>query len=579
MPSDLRLSDPGLGDLDALVEAAMQEWRIPGLAVAVVRDGKTVLLKGYGQRDTETGSDLPVTTDTQFLICSLTKSFTAAGLGLLVDERRLDWNRPVREVLPEFRLSDPVATERLTVLDLLCHRSGLPRHDWIWSPGDISRAEMAAAMRHLEPSRDFREAFQYQNLGYLVAGMVAERISGHSWEEFTAERLLRPLGFSGFGFSIEALENAPDSARPHRMDGDERLRARLWPIRDTPAGGLNASIAGLANWLHFLLEEGSPGGKSILSREVVREMQVPRMHVMRSEFAELGDIHYGLGLGSHGYRGERVVAHSGGWIGWSSLLCLMPERRTGVAVLTNRDPNPVPEILAYAVFDQLCGRDPVDWLDRFRARRRQFLEHRDTDRQARVAARRPGTSPSHALEEYAGDYEHPAYGRMCITHENDGLAWRWRGLSGVLQHRHYDVFEVPENPAEFGLDLLAFTFQYDREGSIDRLSVPFEPMVADIVFRRAAAGEALDPAFRARCTGVYRNGPQRHEVRLDAEGQLTLSPAGQPTYRLVPYRDRVFTIAQLSGYRVEFRSATQGAAEAVIFHQPNGTFEAEREAD
>ena len=169
----------------------MDEWKIPGLAIAVVQNGEVALVKAYGLRDVEAG--LPVTTDTHFMICSITKSFTSTGLALLVDERRLDWKKPVRDYIPEFRLHDAVATDRITVRDLLCHHSGLPRHDWIHMPGDLSPAQMLAAMRYLEPSKDIRSTFQYQNLGYLVAGMVAERISGQSWTEFTRARLTDKL--------------------------------------------------------------------------------------------------------------------------------------------------------------------------------------------------------------------------------------------------------------------------------------------------------------------------------------------------------------------------------------------------
>src|SRR5215470_15797010 len=166
-------------ELDALVADAMSEWQIPGLAVAVVQNGAVALLKAYGLRDVE--AHLPVTIDTHFMICSITKSFTATGLALLVDERRLDWKKPVRDYIPEFRLYDAVATDRVTVRDLLCHHSGLPRHDWIWIPGDLSPAQMLAAMRYLEPSDDIRGSHQYLNLGYLVASMVTERVSGLSW--------------------------------------------------------------------------------------------------------------------------------------------------------------------------------------------------------------------------------------------------------------------------------------------------------------------------------------------------------------------------------------------------------------
>src|SRR5438105_920599 len=257
-------------ELETLIVQAMGEWKIPGLAIAVVQNGEVALLKAFGQRDVEAG--LPVTTDTQFMICSITKSFTSTGLALLVDERLLDWSRPVRDYIPEFRLHDPVATGRITVRDLLCHHWGLPRHDWIHMPGDLSRAQMLAALRHLEPSQDIRNAFQYQNLGYVAAGLVAERISGVSWEEFTRTRLTDKLRIR-VSFTAEALAEASDAAVPYAMDGGTRLRTQLWPIRTAPAGAINASITGIANWLRFHLGRGEFDGQRLLSPALIGEMQ------------------------------------------------------------------------------------------------------------------------------------------------------------------------------------------------------------------------------------------------------------------------------------------------------------------
>lgn len=469
-------------DLDSLVEASMQEWKVPGLALAVIQDGEVAVLKGYGVRDTDTG--LPVTIDTQFLLCSITKSFTAAGLGLLVDERKLDWDRPVREVIPEFRLQDPVATERLTVRDLLCHHSGLPRHDWVHQPGDLSGAQMLPLLRHLAPSRELRDAFQYSNLGYMVAGIVAERISGQSWEEFTAARLLKPLGIEDCSFTIEALSAAGNAARPHAMDGGECIRAPLWPIRTTAGGGINTSVAELAKWARFLVDEGKANGTQLLSAQALREMATPRVHISRSEHAEIGDSHYGFGLFCENYRGDRTLAHSGSWLGWGTLMTVMPARRAGVVVLTNRAPSAVTSLLTYAAFDRISGREPVDWFGRLLPRRRAFLEQQKLDKAKREEKRRIATLPSHSLDEYAGCYEHPAYGHIEITSSDAGLSWHWRGLSGALAHWHYDVFTTPDRPAEFHPDNLLLTFLYDREGRIDRVAAPLEPQVPDIVFRR-----------------------------------------------------------------------------------------------
>src|SRR5262249_14933479 len=197
--------------------------------------------------------------------------------------------------------------------DLLCHHSGLPRHDWIWIPGDLSPAQMLAAMRYLEPSDDIRSTHQYLNLGYLVAGMVAERISGQSWTEFTRARLTDKLHMN-VTFTAEDLAAAENAAMPYAMDGDTRLRAKIWPLRVTAAGAIKTSIASFANWLRLHLDKGEFAGQRLLSPTLIRELQIPRVHVAAPQFAEYGDVHYGLGFRSHSYRGERVVGHTGGHI-------------------------------------------------------------------------------------------------------------------------------------------------------------------------------------------------------------------------------------------------------------------------
>lgn len=470
-------------EFESLVESSMKEWKIPGLALAVIEDGEVSLLKGYGVRDLR-GNE-PVTADTQFLLCSITKSFTAAGLGLLVDEGRLAWSRPVREVIPEFRLHDAVATAQLTVRDLLSHLSGLPRHDWLHMPADLTSAQMLPLLRHLVPSRELREAFQYSNLGYMVAGIVIERLSGQGWQDFVTERLLKPLGFTHYGFGIDALVAAADAARPHTMVEGDPVPAQLWPVPTAAGGGLNASAADLAKWMRCLLDEGRVGDTPLLSARTVREMGMPRAWMSRSEHAEIGDSHYGLGLFCENYRGDRTLAHSGSWFGWATLMTVVPSRRAGVAVLTNRAPGAVTSILTFAALDRIAGREPVDWFQRLLAKRRADLVQQRVDEKARTDRRRTGTQPSHALEEYAGRYEHPAYGCIEIAHEGDHLAWHWRGAAGALTHWHYGMFVTPDRPTVFHPDNLALSFLYDRAGRIDRIAVPFEPMVEDIVFRRA----------------------------------------------------------------------------------------------
>jgi CubicO group peptidase (beta-lactamase class C family) len=560
-------------ELDALAVEAMAEWKVPAVTLAVVQDGET-LLRAWGQRDVEAA--LPATPDTKFLICSITKTFTATALALLVDEGRLDWTKPVRDYIAEFRLHDPVATERVTVRDLLCHHSGLPRHDWIWIPGDLSRGEMLTALRHLEPARDIRTEFQYNNLAYNVAGIVIERVSGLSYEEFVRTRLTDKLQMR-VGFSAEEHAAAEDAAVPYLLErDDERRRAKFFPIATTAAGAIVTSVAALANWMKFLLAEGEFAGQRLLSPQLIREMQSPRVFGGAPEFAEFGHSHYGLGFNHTTYRGERAVGHSGGWLGWHTLMRLVPERKLGIAVFTNNGGNVVTSILISRIHDHLAGKEPVPWLDRLRDMRRKTLAQQRSDEAAKPAARKPDTRPSHDLADFCGAYEHPAYGRVVITQDGDSLHWAWRGTKAKLAHRHYDSFQLPYIYGELNPDELVISFATDRDGNIASLSAQLEPLVANIVFTRAASGECVEPDFRAACVGNYVRGEATHIVAEDAEGQLTLKIPYQPLYRLRPYQGATFAIVQLDGYRVEFRTDPAGTIHELVYHQPNGTFIAKR---
>jgi CubicO group peptidase (beta-lactamase class C family) len=563
-----------LPGLDALAAEAMAEWKVPGAAIAIVQNGETVLLRAYGERDAEAG--LPTTAETQFTICSITKTFTATGLAMLVDEGGLDLKKPVRDYLPEFRLHDPIAADRITVQDLLSHHTGLPRHDWIHMPGDLSRTAMLAAMRYIEPSRDIRTAYQYSNLAYNVASIVAERVSGQSWEDFTRTRLTERLTMP-VTFSAEDLETATDAAVPYMVHRDQRSRTKYWPIRATAAGAINTSVAAIANWMRFLLAEGEFEGERLLAKTLVRAMQAPRVLAAGPEF-EFGHSHYGLGFGSTTYRGERIIGHSGGWIGWSTLMRLMPDKNLGVAVFCNGGGAPVPGILTNYVLDRICGKEPLPWLDRLRDLRRKALAQEEIDEQTRQTARRRNAPPSHDLSDYAGTYEHPAYGRIVIIRNGEDLHWTYRTLSGALSHRHFETFEVPRIPYELNPDRLAITFTTDRDGNVASLSAQLEPLVADIVFVRVPSGDCMDAAFRQACVGRYRHGSITHLVSLEADGQLTLKPDYQPLYHLRPYQAGIFGIVELEGFRTEFRRGSTGSVDELVFHQPNGMFVAQRES-
>ncbi|KJC56357.1 hypothetical protein UP10_35040 [Bradyrhizobium sp. LTSPM299] len=558
-------------ELDRLAADVMADWRVPGAALAVVQDDKVVLARAYGQRDVE--ADLPVTPATQFAICSITKSFTATAIALLHDEGRLDWAKPVRDFIPEFRLNDPVATERVTVLDLLCHRTGLPRHDWVHEPGDLAPADMLGLMRHLELSRDIRSAFQYNNLCYNVAGLLIERLSGQSYQAFIRARLTDQLGMN-VGFNIDDLEASSEPARPYKMYEDTRLPAFRLPITTTASGAMTTSVVDFANWMRLHLGQGAFDGERILPAALIGELHAPRVYNTLPGYAEFGPAHYGLGFQCNSYRGDRLVEHGGGWIGWNTQMTLLPDFGIGIAVFTNRSPNQVPWTLTLHVIDRLRGREPIEWRERFRKRRDEFLAHLQLDKDARAKARHNDTRPAHGLAAYAGDYAHPAYGVMSIKEQDGALHWSWRGLFATLVHRHFETFETPEVLDRYVPDSLPITFLTNRDGNIVSLSAPLEPAVADIVFVRLAAGDCTDAAFRARCVGSFKWGAITHRVALDREGALELKSDHQPVYRLAPEQGRRFRIVGLASL-VEF-CGDGTTVDEMIFHHPGGTFVARR---
>jgi dihydroorotase/N-acyl-D-amino-acid deacylase len=493
-PGQEKPSEP-LDGLDAFVTATMAEWKVPGLALAVVRDGKVVHLEGYGSRDLE--KSLPVTPRTLFPIASISKSFTVTGLGMLADEKALDWDRPVRDIVPEFRLRDPLASDRATTRDLVTHRTGLPRHDRVWYRSGRSRIEAVKALRHLEPSRDFRAAWQYNNLMYLAAGVVAERVSGRSWEDFTRERIFGPLGMTSSRFRVGDVVTTDDFARPYsRVHGEVKAVPFYHDDALAPAGGILSNAEEMARYLRFHIDRGRWEGRALLSEDASDQMQTAQMLIPNGEvqplystrFAEMGPSSYGLGFFLTSYRGHKLVWHSGSLDGFSLLLSFLPREKMGVLVLTNLSGNrPVPVCVTRNVLDRLLGLEPVDWVARSKELDRQAEKERDESRRKVETARKTGTRPSHAPYEYTGTFQHPAYGAMRIELDGSGLRLSWRGGSAALDHIHYDVFEtgVEEDAADDNpVPRVRVSFFANPEGNIDRLVIPLEPRVSALAFIR-----------------------------------------------------------------------------------------------
>jgi CubicO group peptidase (beta-lactamase class C family) len=572
-------SDPvsKLQGLDDLAAQAMQEWKVPGLALGVVKDGKLIYAKGYGFGDV--ADKLPVDTDTLFPIGSVSKSFTSLAFAMLNDEGKVDWDKPVRNYLPEFELNDPVASERATPRDLFSHRSGLPRHDIVWYSSDFSRADLVSRLRYLKPNKDFRSAYQYNNLTVMTMGYLEGKLSGLGWEGTIREKIFTPLGMTHSDLSVEDIEKTDNHALPYELKKEVVTQVPFHNIDAIgPAGSINSSIADMSHYLTFQLGDGKYQGKQLVSESNLRMMHSPQTSMpdlpAAFSFPELGHFSYGLTWVATAYRGHNLVWHNGGIDGFYALLSLLPDDHMGVVILTNMPGQPSPEILAYNVYDRLLGLDQIPWLTRFKDVEAKRKKQGEESKKTKVSDKKTGTHPSHDLADYVGNYENPGYGMIKIEQKGDAFELTLNKLGPYpLAHYHYDVFQVPEDADSPAASEL-FQFHMDKKGDIHRISAALEPSLQeDIVFTRAAEKISLD--VLRTLTGEYVLSGMTATVAL-AGDSLRLTVPGQPQYELVPTRGLMFDIKGMAGFSAEFKKDETGKVTEAVFHQPNGAVTATR---
>jgi CubicO group peptidase (beta-lactamase class C family) len=560
----------GVESIGRFVAGQLAAWEVPGCAIAAVRGGDVVLATGQGLRDL--GAELPVTADTLFAIGSTTKAFTAATVGALVDDGVLEWERPLRDYLPEFRLHDPVATDRLSVIDLLSHRSGLPRHDlaWLGHPGR-SRADLVRRLRFLPLSKDVRQEFQYCNLGYLVAGHLVEVLCGAPWEDYLRTRLLAPLGMGHSNLSVDDMRADPDHST-----GYERRQGVVVPVPPrpvtamAPAGAINSCAADMARWLLAQLGGGQVDGQAVISPGTVARQHTPHMLVPEDRtFPASTRYAYGLGWMIGRYRDHRLAEHGGGIDGFVTECMLLPDDGIGVAVMTNTSSSAMAPVVAYRVLDELLGLEPLDWFSSFKAR---FDAAMAGIREARGARRVVREAPlPRPLDAYAGEYEHPGYGTLTITVTGDTLQPRLGTMDLSLAHRHYETFDLEWHELGDQSHIFPLMFLSDPDGDITALTVPFEPSVGPLRFDRRPDARARDPQVLRRLCGTYTMGPIEVVVALKGDHVLTVVVPGAPPFELQARQGLRFEVKGQPGITAEFELDETGAVDRLVA-QPLGIF-------
>jgi CubicO group peptidase (beta-lactamase class C family) len=551
---------------DTFAQQVLKDWNCVGFAVAVIQDGKVTYAKGHGLRDLK--GNQPVTTKTLFAIGSSTKSFTVTSLGVLADQGKLDWDKPVREYLPDFQLMDQFATERMTPRDLVTHRSGLPRHDRMWLNSPFTRQEIFERLRYLEANKDFRTTFQYQNLMFMTAGLLAGHVAGMPWEDHIRKVIFEPLGMSDSNFSVVDMQKSADHSQPYTLV-KEQIREMPFRNIDTigPAGSINSNVEDMAKYVMMHMQHG----KGIISLKNSRDMQSPQMSIAgpSPENKELGSQSYGMGFFLTSYRGHYLVHHGGNIDGFSALVTFMPQDNIGMVILSNQNGSQVPTVVSYDVYDRLLGLDQIDWTKRFKTQQERGRAGVEEAKKKGYTTQVQGTHPSHQLSDYAGDYESPAYGVASVAIENGALKFSYHGGGGPLNHYHYDVFEVAERDLE-SLSKEKVTFHTNLRGDVDSLSVPFDANVKEIVFSRLADRRMKETTFLQPLTGAYQRGAGIVTVAMKGDHAITLALAGQPAVELEPVRGTRFSIKGQNGSSVEFKG------DDLVFYQANSVSVATR---
>ncbi len=547
--------------LTQLLDEERKRFGVPGLAVALVADGDVALTRGFGHRDAAAAE--PVTDKTLFAIASCTKAFTATLLATLVGDGLLDWDTPVREYLPHFRLHDPVASELATVRDLLSHRTGLPRHDLSWYANPLlDRPQIIDRLRHLPSSASFRSTWQYNNLMFLTAGYLAGELLGTSWEQGIRDRLLEPLGMSNTCFSPAEASATADWARAHiESYGALSEVPRVNFPACGPAGSIYSCADDLARWLLLNANDGRIGEREIIAPAALHQTRKPTMPVGDDgPWDEILSVGYGLGWVVEVYRGHRIIQHSGGIDGFSSRVVLVPEKGFGVALLANLDGTGLPQACAYHAIDAALGLEPLPWGERLYDRERSLRDGVSAARSHRENSTSTKNPPTHPSSAYNGRYENPGYGTITVNLDGDTGTLVLGDRTFSLSHRNYDSWIASAPTIE---QTSVVTFGQDADGEIDALRAAWEPLVAPIEFRRTSDPALSTPDALAPYTGTYALGtvPVRISIR---DGALEVAIKGIAAQRLVPRRPDVFTVEGDSAARVRFSRVDGAVTEAII---------------
>ena len=573
-PTDARLKG-----LDTFALKVLKDWHAAGVTIAVVEKGKVVYTGGFGYRDLD--KKLPVTENTQFAIGSCTKAFTASMLGMLEKEGKLEIDKPVRTYLPELKFQNEYTNDHCTLRDMMCHRTGLPRHDLSWYASWAGRNELLERIQYMEPTAELRAKWQYNNFMFLAQGVVIEKITGKSWEENMKEKILKPLGMDNTNLSTTDMQKSADHSLAFATK-DSSIKAIAYRNIDAmgPAGSVNSCAKDMAKWLITWINNGKYEGKEIIPSSYRNDAITIQMAMGGgAPAAENPDVHisgYGLGWMLSSYRGHYRVEHGGGIDGFITTTGFFPSDSIGIFVSSNQ--GGVSSSIRNFIADRMLKLSYRNW-------NKMQLDAMIKARDAAKAVKKNdsighkfNTKPSQELKNYTGTYKSPGYGSIEISMKDGGLVSKFNAIDIRLDHFHYDQFNaVILDPALEGSEPIRFTFHIDVSGDITKLTVPFEGGVKDIEFIKETKAIAVKKSDLEKYVGEYEL-QSGAIAKFYTKGENTLYAfiEGQPEFELVATDKNKFDLKIIKGYSVTFEENDKGEIVAASFVQPNGTFKGKR---
>lgn len=543
-----------LAGFDAFMEKTMKDWNAPGIGVGVVVGDKLVFAKGYGYRDYE--KKLPITANTMFPIASNTKLFTAVGAGLLVEEGKLTWDRPIKESVPTIQFYDNYLNNTITLRDMLAHRTGITRHDSIWYKSDYSTKQLFERLKYLEPKESPRQLFLYNNMMYAGVGYATELQSGKPWTQFVRERIFQPLEMKSSGFTISEMLKQPDYGVPftERRDSFDLYKIPYYEDTDglAAAGAIVSNIEDLSHWLIALMNNGKYNGKQVLPAKVLEATLEPAIALPNTGarvrgWWELFNQAYGMGRQTASYRGRFITFHGGDLPGFHSQVSFMPNERIGVIVFViGNHPAALYNPISYNVYERLLGMEETPWTQRLLDIRLKNKKAGAEARKQEGVGRVADTKPSHALADYVGEYDHPSYGSLKIGMKENALQFEFHKIKLPLAHFHYDRFDSPNDEEE---GKWSVNFATNPQGDIDKATMSLDE--AEVTFVRKPA--ALDAAAGQRLSGTYETpSGAKFQVVYRPDGMLYIVRIGAPDQKLIPYKGLRFRIPEFADVIVEF---------------------------